>query len=427
MLLTRPQYDFVSAPEQFPALVAGFGAGKSHAAIWRTLRLKRKYPKLNVAYYLPTYDLVSRMALPRFDETLTEIGARFKINKNDSIIEIENCGAIILRTMDNPARIVAYEVADSILDELDTLPTEKAREVWNKAIARNRQKKPDRAKNTVGVATTPEGFRFVYERWKKAPAPGYRLIQAPTMSNAANLPDGYIDSLRASYPSNLLQAYLDGEFVNLTAGSVYAEFDRALNASTETIQTSEPLHIGMDFNVGQMSAAVFVLRDGEPHAVDEITGVLDTPAMIAVIKSRYQGHSIHVYPDASGNNRKSNNASESDIALLRAARFNVLVAPSNPAVKDRVLSMNQMIHSHSEIAQELGVTKNPLIGKRRLKVNVDKCPSFVEALEKQAYDKNGEPDKQSGFDHLNDAAGYFIFYRYPVRGRAMQRITIGGI
>lgn len=414
MLLTRPQYEFVAATEQFPAMVAGFGAGKSHAAIWRTLRLKRAYPAQNVAYYLPTYDLVSRMALPRFDETLSEIGARFKINKNDSVIDIENCGSIILRTMDNPSRIVAYEVADSICDELDTLATDKARDVWNKVIARNRQKKPDRSRNTVGVATTPEGFRFVYERWKKDPAPGYRLIKATTMSNAANLPDGYIDSLRASYPSNLLQAYLDGEFVNLTAGSVYPEFDREKNRAPlgDGIRPGDPLHIGMDFNVGHMSAVVFVLRDGDPLALAEFTDILDTPAMIAAIKSRYEGHAIYVYPDASGNNRKSNNASESDIALLRAARFNVLVAPSNPAVKDRILAMNQMIHSE---------------GKRRLRVNVDNCPGFVETLEKQAYDKNGEPDKKSGLDHLNDAAGYFIFYKFPVRGRGMQRITIGGV
>lgn len=410
--LTRPQFDFVTAEERFPAMVAGFGAGKSHAAIWRALRLKRAYPALSVAYYLPTYDLVARMALPRFEETLESIGARFKINKNDSLIEIENCGQIILRTMDNPARIVAYEVADSILDELDTLPTDKARDVWNKAIARNRQKKPDGAANTVGVATTPEGFRFVYERWKKNPAEGYRLIKATTMSNAANLPEGYIDSLRTSFPANLLAAYLDGEFVNLTSGSVYPEFDRAMNTSTEAMQPSEPLHIGQDFNVGQMASVVFVLRNGEPHAVEELSGILDTPTLIATIKQRFAGHAIFIYPDASGNARKSNNASESDIALLRQARFNVLVGSTNPAVKDRVLSMNQMLHAD---------------GKRRLRVNVDKCPGFVEALEKQAYDKNGEPDKSGGLDHLNDAAGYFITYKFPVRTRSMQTIRIGGV
>ena len=410
--LTRPQFEFVSAPEQFPAMVAGFGAGKSHAGIWRALRLKRAYPGQDIAYYLPTYDLVARMALPRFEETLTSIGARFKINKNDSLIDIENCGSIILRTMDNPARIVAYEVADSILDELDTLPTEKAREVWNKAIARNRQKKPDGSLNTVAVATTPEGFRFVYERWQKNPAPSYRLIRASTMSNAANLPAGYIDSLRASYPANLLSAYLDGEFVNLTSGSIYAEFDRSANASSETIQVSEPLHIGMDFNVGQMAAPVFVLREGNPHAVDELTGYLDTPAMIAAIKQRYPGHAIFVYPDASGGGRQSNNASQSDIALLRAAGFTVLAPAANPPVKNRILAMNQMIHSETV---------------RRLKVNRDHCPMLVEALEKQAYGKNGEPDKTSGLDHINDACGYFIHYKYPVAGRAMQRVKIGGI
>jgi hypothetical protein len=410
--LTTPQSAFVHAGERFPAMVAGFGAGKTHAGIWRALRLKfQESPSTSIAYYLPTYDLVARMGIPRFEEALALMGKPFRTNKNESLIDLGPFGHIIFRTMDNPARIVAYEVGDSIVDELDTLSTDKAREVWTKVIARNRQKKLGGKLNTVAVTTTPEGFRFVYDRWKKAPAEGYRLIQASTYSNAHNLPDGYIDSLRTSYPPNLLAAYLDGEFVNLTSGSVYPEFDRTLNASTETIQTSEPLHIGQDFNVGQMASVVFVLRNGEPHAVDELTGILDTPGMIATIKARYPGHAILIYPDASGNARKSNNASESDIALLRAAKFNVLVATTNPAVKDRLLSMNQMIHSE---------------GKRRLRVNVDTCPSFVEALEKQAYDKNGEPDKTSGFDHLNDAAGYFCYFRFPVRTRELRTIKIGG-
>lgn len=412
VVLTDPQADFIEATEQFPALVAGFGAGKSHAGIWRAIIKKLQYPTCNVAYYLPTYDLVSRMGMPRFCELLDTLGIAYKANKVDSVIEVSGFGLIIFRTMDNPARIVAYEVADSICDELDTLTADKAREVWNKVIARNRQKKPDGALNTVGVATTPEGFRFVYERWKKNPAAGYRLIKASTYSNAANLPDGYIDSLRASYPANLLAAYLDGEFVNLTAGSVYAEFDRLANGSGETIRPSEPLHIGLDFNVGRMSGVVFVMREGNPHAVDELTGLLDTPAMIAAIKSRFVGHAIYIYPDASGGGRRSNNASESDIALLRQAKFSIFAPSANPPVKDRVMAMNQMIHAD---------------GTRRLRVNADACPSFVEGLEKQAYDKNGEPDKTSGFDHVNDAAGYFMHYKFPVRGRGIERIKVGGI
>lgn len=403
--LTDPQFEFVNAEDQFPAMVAGFGSGKTHAAVIRALRLKLQYPKQNVAYYLPTYDLVRRIGFPRFFEQLEELGLPYKGNKADNVIAIEGAGEIIFRTLDTPERIIGYEVADSIADELDTLKEEAARDAWNKIISRNRQKKPDGSLNTVGVATTPEGFRFVYDRWQRNPGPGYRIIKASTYSNARNLPAGYIESLQGSYPSNLLAAYLDGEFVNLAAGSVYPEFDRVKNATAERIQPGEALHVGMDFNVGKMAAVLHVLRNDDPHAVMEYTGVLDTPTMVALIKARHPGHPLMVYPDASGQSRKSNNASESDLSILRAGGFNVRVNASNPRVKDRVLSVNAMVHKD---------------GRRRYRVNPDTCPQLVESLEKQAYDKNGEPDKAGGLDHVIDAAGYFIAYRYPI----VQRLAL---
>lgn len=427
MGLTPTQRAFALSREPFPAFIGGFGSGKTAAAMARAMNLKGLCREQSIAYYLPTYPLIQDIAFERFPALCEAKGVPFKLNKQDAVMEIRGMGRIVFRNMEQPERIVGYEVAHSLVDEIDTMPTEKARAAWNKIIARNRQKCG--MPNSVAVATTPEGFKFVYERWQKNPAPGYVMFRAKTVENEANLPVDYISNLRASYSTAAISAYLDGEFVNLASGSVYAEFDRVLNGCTTTIATSEPLHIGLDFNVGKMSAAVFVMRDGEPHAVDEITGVLDTPAMIAVIKSRYPGHAIHIYPDASGNSRKSNNASESDISLLRSARFNVLFAPSNPAVKDRILSMNQMICATADdVANPLGMEmrgEKPV--RRRLRVNADKCPSLTECLEKQAYDKNGEPDKATGLDHLNDAAGYFCFYRYPVRGRGLQRATISGI
>lgn len=397
MSLTAAQRAFATCREPFPAFVGGFGSGKTAAAIARAMALKSHFRSCDIAYYLPTYPLVEDIAFKRFPELCDRKGWSYRLNRSSSYIEFPNAGRIIFRTMENPARIVGYEVAHSICDELDTLPTDKAREVWNKVIARNRQKCG--MGNTVAVATTPEGFRFVYERWQKSPAPGYVMFKARTMDNAANLPDGYIQTLQDSYPSALLAAYLDGEFVNLSAGSVHPEFDRALNASSEVIRQGEALHVGMDFNVGKMSAVVHVLRGDNPHAVMEYTDVIDTPAMAELIRSRHPGHQIIVYPDASGQSRKSNNASESDLSILRSARFSVRVNPTNPRVKDRVLAMNAMLHK---------------AGDRRYRINPETCPSLVESLEKQPYDKHGEPDKSSGLDHVIDAAGYFIAYRYPV-------------
>lgn len=411
--LSKPQFAFVNDRlSRFPAMVAGFGAGKTFGGICRAVALKCRYPKLNVGYYLPTYDLVKRVGYEGFDEILDAMEIRHRFIKSDRELEVAGAGKVIFRSLDNPGSIVGFKHADAVVDELDTLKPDDARAAWNKIIARNRQVKSDGGLNTVGVATTPEGFRFVYEKWQKdakALEKGHRIIRASTYSNARNLPPDYIPSLRDSYPAQLLEAYLRGKFVNLTHGAVYPEFSRELNRSRETMNADEALHIGMDFNVGKMAASVHVLRDGKPHAVDEITDVLDTPAMIKVIDKRYREegkpkHPIIVYPDASGKNRKSQDASESDLALLRQAHYTVCVNQSNPRVRDRVVAFN------AKICKD---------GVREYFVNEDKCPHLVEALETQAYDKNGEPDKSTGLDHILDGAGYFVAYKWPVKKPAL--------
>lgn len=421
--MSEPQFKLVTSKAKYPAFVGGFGSGKTEALINRTNLLKFKYSTCNVAYYLPTYDLVRMIAFPRFEEKLEDmklysdaISYKSVTSPRPSIkirLDNEPSGEIIFRTMDNPALIVGYEVADSMIDELDVMKRDDAEKAWRKIVARNRQKKPDGHRNTIAVGTTPEGYKFVYERWKKDPKPGYELIKASTYSNQKNLPFDYIESLRADYPANLIEAYINGEFINLTSGSVYPDFDRKLNGSKETILPGEDLHIGMDFNVTKMAAVVFVRRDGWPHAVEEITGIFDTPAMIKALKNRYPNNRCFIYPDASGSNRKSQDASNSDIALLKNAGFYCFHNHSNPAVKDRVLSINVLIKNADDI--------------RRLFVNVEKCPVFTEGLEKQAYDKNGEPDKTSGLDHALDAGGYFIAYNFAVKSRAARSLTLVGI
>jgi Terminase large subunit, T4likevirus-type, N-terminal/Terminase RNaseH-like domain len=412
-MFTPSQSEFVYSKAPFPAFCGGFGSGKTAAGIARIMRLKRMCPNQDVAYYLPTYGLVEDIAYKRFPAMFERLGLNYKLNQQKARMQTD-IGDIIFRTMDNPSRIVGYEVAHSLIDELDTLPTEKARDVWNKVIARNRQKaytaSGQAVANTVAVATTPEGFRFVYERWQKNKTEGYALYKAKTADNLANLPDDYIKNLQNTYSANLLSAYLDGEFVNLTSGSVYQEFDRLLNYCDSLVKEKEPLHIGMDFNVGKMAAVVYVLRETNPHAVNEFTDVFDTPAMAALIKRIYPKHAIYIYPDASGNARKSNNASESDLSLLRQAGFTILVNSRNPAVKDRILATNRMINNQ---------------GVRKLFVNTDTCPSLAESFEKQAYDKNGDPDKSSGLDHVIDAATYPIAYKFPIITHTQRLKLIG--
>ena len=390
---TSPQYKYLTTTAKFPAFVAGFGAGKTEAAVMRSIYGLISNKGTNRGFYEPTYDLIRMIAWPRFEAILTEFGLEYTLNKSPvNMISVRGYGNIYFRSMDNAQRIVGYEHADADIDELDTLKTADAAYAWRQILARNRQAKD--GQNTIGVTTTPEGFRFVYEMWRKNPKDGYEIIQAPTRSNP-HLPDGYIESIQDSYPTHLLAAYLNGEFVNLTAGTVYASYNRAKNNSTEEIKEGEDLFIGCDFNVTKQAATVYVKRGEEWHCVSELTDMYDTPDMVRLIKAKWPASRVFIYPDASGRARKTVDASTSDIALLEQAGFRVRVNSKNPSVKDRILAMNAALDS------------------RRVFINHNACPVVADCLEQQAY-KNGEPDKSSGNDHQNDATTYPIAYEMPI-------------
>lgn len=404
---TEPQGAFLSMHCKFPAFVAGFGTGKSEVMCNSALLDSMEGGSDSIiAMYEPTYDLVRLILAPRMEEKLTDWGVRYKYNKSDNIIYTSSrqFGDFVLRTLDNPARIVGYESFRAKIDELDTLNMEHAEHAWNKVIARNRQLprtyKPITPKpaNTVSVFTTPEGFRFVHDRWVVKKNPGYEMIQASTLSNPF-LPEDYVQSLRDTYPGQLIDAYINGEFVNLTAGTVYYAYDRRKNSSRETIKPGETLYIGQDFNVGHMASTVYVQRGKVWHAVAELVDMFDTPDVVRTITERWKskGHYIVMYPDASGKNRKSNNASTSDIAQLQQAGFEVRAKSTNPPVKDRVSAMNKALESGMVM------------------INEQACPVTARCLEQQAYDKNGEPDKSGGVDHQNDGTTYPIAYEMPIR------------
>jgi hypothetical protein len=396
---TQPQADFHALTCKHPAFIGGFGTGKSETMANQAFMDASHSSSALIGLYEPTYDLVRLIMAPRIEEKLQQYGIRYRYNKSENIIYSSNAqfGDFVLRTLDNPSRIIGYETYRAHVDEIDTLKEAKAREAWNKIIARNRQSPAGITNpfNRVSAYSTPEGFKFVYKAWKKDVKRGYEMIQAATTSNPF-LPADYVETLRETYPQQLIAAYIEGQFVNLTTGTVYSEFDRVVNNTDVIWDGAEPLHVGMDFNVCNMSAVISVIRNSICYDVNEITGGYDTPSMINSLKERFQQCQINIYPDASGKNRNAQGASESSVQLLRSAGFQVFAKNKNPFVKDRVLAMNTSFT------------------KRLHFVNVKLCPTHAANLEQQVYNNAGEPDKTAGNDHTNDANGYLIHYKYPV-------------
>lgn len=409
--LNKPQFEFIKHPKKFSAFVGGYRSGKTFVGCVRLCINALENPGIPQGYFAPTYPQIADI----FYDTMPVVAEAFGlfadiVASKKRVYLRDNLGrclsTIVCKSMEHPHRIVGFNIAHALVDEIDCMPIKKADSAWKKIIARMSTVWPTREQNTIDVTTTPEGFNWVYRKFVKeltanpAQRPLYGIVHASTRDNAKNLPKDYIPSLRESYPANLVDAYIDGLFVNLTSGNVYPNFSRHLSHTSETIRPGEALHIGMDFNINRMAAAVFVIRDGEPLLLDELTNLFDTPAMIEALEKRYQGkHVITVYPDASGKNRKSVNGSESDHSLLKKAGFTVRANPANPLVRDRVLAVNAMFLNGE--------------GARRCKVNTDKCPVTTQVLEQQAYTEQGEPNKD-GTEDPADAFGYFIVHRYPI-------------
>ena len=394
--LTKPQREFVFSTAKHPAIVGGLGSGKSAAGTMRLILLLLGDIGANGAYYMPTYDLLKLRAMVGVEQDLDRIGIGYTTNRSDYSIQLHGYGKIIFRSYDRPERIIAYEVAHSICDELDTLGIQKAAFVWRKISERNRQKRSK--PNTIGLVTTPDqGINgFVYDKWVKRKQDGYELIKASTYSNPY-LPDGYADQILANYDSVLADLYLNGEFVSLNANKIYHFYDRKRHGSERVLCDADVVHIGLDFNIGGCCAVVFVVDGDKITAVDEFVSH-DTQDFINNL-TRYNNAEITIYPDASGNSNRTN-ASESDVMMIRRSGFVVKHRAQNPAVRDRINSVNGLL-SHN-----------------RLFVNHAKCPETATALESQGYNERGEPEKfttHPAIDDWNDSLGYCCSFLFPIR------------
>lgn len=425
---TEDQSAFFQLQQKYTLFSGGMGCGKTSCMIRGAFLDATHSPNAIVALFQPKYELIDSFIMPLMEAFLIEQGIPYEANKklHEIVPKSKQIGKFIFRSFDKPELIVGYEVYRAHVDEIDVVDEEHARTAWTKILGRcrqrpaglpehlmiwNEQKQRFEPDNKVRAYSTPEGYKFTYKQWALSKNPEYGYLCADSRKNNF-LPDGYAQSMMSSLAPELVQAYIEGKWVNMASGSVYNAYQpydkhgHPVHVSRETIRDGEPLFIGCDFNTRNVSATIWVKRNGgeQWHAVAELTGVFDTNELVRIIKERWQdnGHHITMYPDASDPTHTTN-ASLTDIILLEKAGFKIRALKNkqgkmrNPDVRDRIAATNAGFR------------------EGRLFVNDKECPTVSDCLIQQAYDKNGEPDKKSGFDHQNDATTYPIAYEMGVK------------
>jgi len=409
--ILKSQRQFLYGKSEFRLLVGGLGSGKTEGGLLLAIKLLIENRGVDIGYFMPTFSLVKLRGIDGFEKILKKMNLEYIVNKSDTIISVFGFGKIILKSYDIPNNIVSFEVFASVIDELDILKFENAKNVFEKIDDRTRQQGNDKRNtvNIIAVVTTPnQGTKgFVYDFFVNKDSENKEIIKAKTIDNVY-LPKGYIKRLRQKYDPIQVKLFTEGEFVNLFENLVYHFYHKENHHTDKTLKDFRELHIGLDFNIGSVIGIVFGIIGNKVYAVYEFKSY-DTFEFINNLNAKFKNKDIYIYPDASGKSRKTN-ASESDVDMIKRANYKVRVKSVNPAVRDRINTVNN------------------LFSKDKLFVNSETCKNLSNALESQGYNKKGEPEKfdtHPSVDDWVDSFGYMLAYKFNKQNKIEHMRIIG--
>ena len=394
MPLSKAQDIVAKNAARFRVVVAGRRFGKTHLSI-RELCYHARLPDKEVWYVAPSYKMARGIVWRKLKNKLQDLNWIQKTNETDLTIILVNGSTIALKGADNYDSLRGRGLDFVCLDEFADI----APEAWYETL---RPTLSDKGGKALFIGT-PKGIgNWCYDIYQKTQEDKDNWASfSYTTLDGGNVTAEEIEMARRDLDERTFRQEYMATFETF-AGRIYYAFDRALNVIKYEGATPDVVYVGMDFNIDPMSAVVAVRSGDTLHIIDEIRIFgSNTQEMITEIKQRYPRTRVWVYPDPAGNQRKTSAGGVTDVTLLANAGFVVKAPRSHTPVRDRINAVNSRLCSST--------------GIRHLIVD-PKCKYTIEGFERQTYKEGtSQPDKDGGYDHLMDAAGYMVDYLFPVR------------
>lgn len=391
------QKQIVSAPFAFADisyffLCGGYGCGKSFSIVLMIFVICKTYQgeDITVALCSTTITLLQKTVILDLQKLCKKTGSRFEYNQKDNIITIGTIRFLLIAT-GQPNDIYGPNVNITLCDEVDELPEQKAIEAHKALSERTRITLPYGRRPFIMYFSTVHGYRGLYkivQKLKRDRLP-YVLVRGLTKNNLSLDPQ-YVKNLYAIYDEQERLAYLEGRFVNLLSGRVYASYDEGTcKCKPFEITRDMVVMTGQDLNSGFSKAAAVIKKDKMLYIVrgwsfKEVGGAP------AIMRHTYPENEMLWFPDCSGKE------------ILKGYKQEIIdngiqcrIGTSNPRIIDRVFYVNKLF--------KLGLLK------------VFDCPEtddLSESLKVRAYNELGQPEKGKGEeapDHYCDAVEYIIY------------------
>ena len=352
-------------------------------------------PNQKIWYVAPTFKMAKEIAWSNLKEMLNSFNWIEDINETTMSIRIRKTNSVIsLKGADNYDALRGSGLNFLILDEFADIDKKAWFEVLRASVA-----------DTLGdvlMCGTPKGYgNWSYEMYLKGKQDDHWGSYQYTTVQGGMVSKEEIEQAKQDIDIRTFRQEFEGTFENY-AGSVYYNFHPVESVIDRQIDWEKPLHIGMDFNVDPMSACVTQIEKDKIYAVDEIIIYSsNTDEMCQEIRDRYGSKAqIFIYPDPASRQRKTSAGGRTDLSILQNAGFKVKVKHKHPSIRDRVNAVNAKLKD-SKGTRHIFVSKS--------------CKTMIKGLQRQIYKENTNiPDKEQGFDHMNDALGYLIDYIKPL-------------
>jgi len=393
MPLTEPQKEVINNKSRFRVLITGRRFGKTFLAINELAKFASQSKK-KIWYVAPTYRQAKQICWNDLKERLIDHKWVKNINNSDLTITLKNNSTITLRGADNEQSLRGVGLDFLVMDEFADIHKEAWYEVLRPTLSDKR--------GHALFCGSPRGFgNWSYELFKQNETNKDWQSFKYTTLEGGQVADDEVEQAKQDLDERTFQQEYEATFVNYS-GMIYYNFNRQKNIIEKYSKDSAVLHIGLDFNVDPMSAVVCIIVQETIMVVDEIQIYSsNTQEMCEEIKLRYNNKKIVVYPDPSARQRKTSAGGFTDLSILKNAGFDVKCKNTAPLIRDRINSVNSKLKNVN--------------GKNNLFI-VKSCKNVIKSIERQIYKEGTHiPDKDSGYDHMNDALGYLVEFNFPLR------------
>ena len=392
MKLTDPQKTISNDKSRFRVVVAGRRFGKTFLAINELAKFAR-YPNQKCLYIATTYRQAKGVIWDDLLQLLHEKNWVKKVNLSELTVTLVNNSIITLRSSDNNQALRGTKWNFISLDEYASMDPA----TWDSIL---RPTLSDTEGHALFIGT-PYGRNHFWDLYNNANTLDDWSSYQFTTAQGGNVVPEEIEAAKRDMAEREFNQEYNATFED-AAGIIAYAFSQDNVKKAPPLSPSNALHIGMDFNTDNFAACVMLQNKDTLHVIDEIMlQNASTGDMCKEIQQRYGRRMIFVYPDASGNQRKTSANGLTDHLILHNAGFKVRTPKTNPAVKDAIAAVNSRLRSTTG----------------DIKLYIDpKCKNTLDSMNKFTYKEGSRvPDKTSGYDHMFDALKYCVWQLFPIQ------------